>query len=167
MDENRPLDAAQEHAWLALLKGHPLLVNHLDAGLRERSNLSLIDYGILAELAQTPERRLLMAALARSVVYSRSGLTRLVDGLESRGLVIRERLATDRRSWYVILTDEGLTALEQARPHYLADVSDHFVSLITPEQVKAIASAFGAVIADLAPDHEELRKYHPDSENSP
>ncbi|MET8976382.1 MarR family transcriptional regulator [Streptomyces sp. NPDC004539] len=161
MEDKSTLDAEQERAWLALLKGHPLLVNHLDAGLREHAGLSLIDYGMLATLWEAPERRLTMAALARSVVYSRSGLTRLVDGLESRGLVVRERLATDRRSWYVVLTDAGLKAFEDARPRYLADVRDHFVALITPAQLKAVAAAYGAVIADLAPDHEELRQYHP------
>ncbi|MEU4160403.1 MarR family transcriptional regulator [Actinoplanes sp. NPDC026670] len=150
-----------EHAFLTLLKGHPLLVNHLDAALRKDAELSLIEYGMLVTLSEAPERRLTMAELARAVVYSRSGLTTLVDSLERRGLIVRERSQTDRRSWYTTLTDDGLTARRAAEPVYTGFLHDHVLAHLTPERAEAIAAVYGAVIADLAPDWPELRQYHP------
>lgn len=45
--------------------------------------------------------------LADAVGNSPSAMTRLVDGLERRGWVSRERSAEDRRRVDVLLTDEG------------------------------------------------------------
>lgn len=155
------LDLGREHAWRALLKGHALLVARLDADLREQSGMSLIDYDVLVQLSEAAERRLAMAELARAVVYSRSGLTRLVDSLERRGWVARVRSSTDRRSWYAVATDDGLAALEAAWPVHAGGVRDHFAAHTDPEQARTISRVFGAVIADLAPDADELRHYHP------
>lgn len=124
--------------------------------------MSLIDYDVLVQLSEAPGRRLPMAELARAVVYSRSGLTRLVDSLERRGLVTRERSTSDRRSWYAVLTHDGLTALADAWPVHAAGVRDHFAAHTSPDQARTLATVFGSVIAELAPDHEELRHYHPD-----
>jgi len=160
------LDADREHAWRATLKGHALLVARLDADLREHAEMSLIDYDVLVQLSEAPDRRLPMAELARAVVYSRSGLTRLVDSLERRGLVTRERSSSDRRSWYTVLTGRGLESLENAWPVHAAGVRDHFAAHTSPEQARALAAVFGSVIAELAPGSRELRHYHPDGRDT-
>jgi DNA-binding MarR family transcriptional regulator len=160
------LDADREHAWRAVLKGHALLVARLDADLREHAEMSLIDYDVLVQLSEAPERRLPMAELARAVVYSRSGLTRLVDSLERRGLVTRERSSSDRRSWYTVLTDRGLDALEDAWLVHAAGVRDHFAAHTSPEQARTLATVFGSVIAELAPSSTELRHYHPEGRDT-
>ncbi|GAA2093765.1 MarR family transcriptional regulator [Kitasatospora saccharophila] len=155
------LDTASEHAWRAVLKGHALLVARLDADLRAHAGMALIDYDVLVQLSEAPRRRLPMADLARAMVYSRSGLTRLVDSLERRSLVTREHNSTDRRSWYAVLTGQGLAALEAAWPVHAAGVRAHFAAHADPGQARAISAVFGAVIADLAPDAAELRHFHP------
>jgi DNA-binding MarR family transcriptional regulator len=159
--EETLLDADRERAWRAMLKGHALLVGRLDADLRAHVDMSLIDYDILVQLSESPQRRLPMAELARAVVYSRSGLTRLVDSLETRGLIARERSSSDRRSWYAVLTDDGLTALRDAWPVHAAGVKDHFAAHTSPAQARTLAKVFGSVIANLAPDDQTLRHYHP------
>jgi DNA-binding MarR family transcriptional regulator len=155
--EKKFLDADREHAWRVLLKGHALLMVRLDADLREHAGISLIDYDVMVQLSESPERRLPMAELARAVVYSRSGLTRLVDSLERRGLVMRERSSSDRRSWYTVLTDDGLAALEYAWPVHGVGVRDHFAVHASTAQARALTAVFGSVIAELAPDSKELR----------
>jgi len=165
-DENF-LTAEREHAWRAVLKGQALLVNRLDADLRAHTDLSLIDYDVLVQLSEAPERRLPMADLAQAVVYSRSGLTRLVDSLQRRGLVTREHSSSDRRSWYAALTDTGLAKLQNAWPVHAAGVRDHFGAHTTPEQARTLATVFGSVIADLAPDNKELSHFHPNRPDTP
>ncbi len=162
MAEENFLDADRERAWRAVLKGYALLAARLDADLRTHADMSLIDYDVLVQLSEAPQRRLPMAGLARAVVYSRSGLTRLIDSLESRGLVARERSGSDRRSWYAVLTDDGLKALRDAWPMHAARVRDHFAAHTSPAQARTLAKVFGSIIADLAPDDQTLRHYHPD-----
>jgi DNA-binding MarR family transcriptional regulator len=161
------LDPDREHAWRALLKGHALLVARLDAELREQADMSLIDYDALVQLSEAPDRRLPMAELARAVVYSRSGLTRLVDSLERRGLVARERSSSDRRSWYTVLTDHGLAELEDAWRVHATGVKDHFAAHTSTEQARTLAAVFGSVISELAPESKELRHYHPTGQDAP
>lgn len=60
-------------------------------------------------------RGLTCAALARDLAHDKGAMTRLVDALEERGLLIRERNAGDRRVFDLALTDAGRTAAEQGR----------------------------------------------------
>lgn len=156
MDKDPGLGTAHDRAWRALLKGHALLVGRLDADLRARAGMSLIDYDVLVQLSESPRRRLAMAELADAVVYSRSGLTRLVDTLERRGWVVRERDQNDRRYWYAVLTPDGLAALEAAWPVHVAGVRAHFAAHAGEDQARTISAVFGQVIADLAPQLRHL-----------
>ena len=55
----------------------------------------------------TPRR---MGDLARHMQVLPSTLTMLADGLETKGLVIRQRDPADRRAWLLELTDQGRAA---------------------------------------------------------
>lgn len=61
------------------------------------------------------DRGLTCAALARDMAHDRGAMTRLVDGLEERGLLRRERNAQDRRVLDLALTDAGRDAAERGR----------------------------------------------------
>lgn len=59
-------------------------------------------------------------ALAKAVHLSRPTLTGILDRLERRGLISRDRDQRDRRSWSVRVTPAGHTILEQT-PSLLQD----------------------------------------------
>lgn len=46
--------------------------------------MTLLTYDALVQLSEAPDRRLYMKDLAAALVYSASGLTRIVDGLEQQ-----------------------------------------------------------------------------------
>ena len=54
-----------------------------------------------------------MNELAERILYSKSGLTRVVDRLEDAGLVRRVRPENDRRSILVVLTDQGRAMIDR------------------------------------------------------
>ena len=54
------------------------------------------------------------SALARHIVVSQATVTRIIDRLEQRGLVRRDKSSTDRRVINVSLTDSGRIKLEAA-----------------------------------------------------
>jgi DNA-binding MarR family transcriptional regulator len=59
-----------------------------------------------------------MAELAERLLFTRSGVTRLVDRLERDGLVERNDCDHDGRGVYAILTEKGFVTFEAAAgPH--------------------------------------------------
>ena len=62
---------------------------------------------LLLRLREAPEQRLRVADVSRALRLSKSGVTRLVDRLAERGLVMRAFCFSDRRVVYAGLTDEG------------------------------------------------------------
>ena len=61
-------------------------------------------HDVLAALDATPEGRMRIHELAEAIVFSRSGLSRLLDRLEREELLRRERSSNDRRGAYAVLT---------------------------------------------------------------
>ena len=74
-----PLELA---AWGGMLRAHASLVRQLDRELEAETGLPLTQYEVLLHLAAAPDQRLRMSELARTVLLSQSGVTRLVDRLE-------------------------------------------------------------------------------------
>ncbi len=138
-----------EQAWRHYLRAHALLIRRLDADLRREHDLTLTTYDALVQLSEAPQRRLVMKDLADALVYSASGLTRLVDGLERAGLARREVDPANRRSTFVILTGHGQEVLEAAWPTHAAGVRRHFADHASEEQAAVLRDVFGAVRAEL------------------
>jgi DNA-binding MarR family transcriptional regulator len=132
-------------AWEAFLVAHRRLVDRLGAELAAEQGLSLTSYDVLVNLAAAENGRQRMVDLAQSVVLTPSGLTRLVDRLESGGLVQRERCETDKRSWYVVLTPEGRARLLAAAPVHLRGVEEHFASHLSEAEAEIIAATLSRV----------------------
>ena len=98
-----------------------------------------------------PDRRLRLHELARKVVLSRSGLTRLVDRLEAEGLLRREQAISDRRGAYAVLTDKGYQALRSAWPVYAAEIERRFGRHLSSAQARDLA----ALLAGIARAHDQ------------
>ena len=61
------------------------------------------------------------AELARAMDIDTGAMTRMLDRLEAKGLVVRTRSASDRRVVHLELTGDGVKAA-QAIPHVIAEV---------------------------------------------
>jgi len=74
-----------------------------------------------------------VASLARDLETDPASMTRVLDRLEAKGLVARERSTTDRRVVQLALTPEGQAVAAQVPP-VLADVLNGHLSDFTPEE---------------------------------
>ena len=72
--------------------------------------------------------------IARQVLLTASGITRLLDGLERCGLVGKRACASDARVSYAVLTEEGLRKVEEARCSHHADIDELFGAALSPEE---------------------------------
>jgi DNA-binding MarR family transcriptional regulator len=105
------------------------------------AGLSASDFEVLLRLARSPGERLRMTDLATQAALSTSGVTRVVDRLESRGLVRRETCASDRRGSYAALTEAGRTVLTGVVSEHVRDIDRWFTGLLDAGQLDALLGA--------------------------
>ena len=74
-------------------------------------------------------------------MFTRSGLTRLIDRIEAAGLVRREAVQGDRRGVRVLLTDEGRRRHDQAFIDHNQMIERVFGQRLTEPQLRAVADA--------------------------
>src|SRR3954471_15807310 len=97
MTANNCTGESEIRTWVRFVAAHSAITRELEAQLMGAHGLTLSDYDVLVQLARAPERRLRNIELANAIVLTRSGVTRLVDGLERDGLVMRASCPSDKR----------------------------------------------------------------------
>lgn len=127
--------------WRLYLETSLALIDVLGAEFERDTGLTFQTYDVLVHLEDDPDG-LRMNELADRILYSKSGLTRVVDRLERAGYVKRVVPEKDRRSIFVALTDEGRAAMEAARVHHRHGIQEHFASHLSDADFKALERAF-------------------------
>jgi DNA-binding MarR family transcriptional regulator len=130
-------------AWLRFLRAHAAITRELSSRLEALHGLTLSDFDVLVQLYHAPERRMRRIDIARSVLLTASGITRLLDGLESCGYVDKERCETDARVTYAVLTEAGAKKFEAALESHGADIDELFGSRFEPDERKQLAELLG------------------------
>jgi DNA-binding MarR family transcriptional regulator len=130
-------------AWVRFLRAHAALTRELSSRLEALHELTLSDFDVLVQLYYAEGRRMRRIDLARSVLLTASGITRLLDGLESCGLVAKERCASDARVTYAVLTKAGVKKMEEARDSHLADIEELFGSRFSRAEREQLAELLG------------------------
>ena len=138
-------ETEQMGAWESVIRTVGSLLKTFEQELQTAEGLPLAWYDVLIQLSEAPEGQLRMQALADTVILSRSGLTRLIDRMESAGLVRREPCEEDRRGYYAILTGQGRQVFEQAKPFHEKGIHEHFTRHLDESDLQAIAAAFAKV----------------------
>ncbi|MBE1486188.1 DNA-binding MarR family transcriptional regulator [Plantactinospora soyae] len=111
------------------------LVMEVHAGLAarfaaqfEEHDLSSVEFEVLMRLARSPQHELRMTDLAAQTSLSTSGVTRVVDRMERDGLLCRRACPSDRRSAYAVVTESGMTRLDETLPGHIQLIEDWFIS---------------------------------------
>ena len=133
-------------AWISFLRAHSSLTRELSGRLEAAHGLTLNDYDCMVQLAYAPERSLRRVDLARSVLLSPSGITRLLDGLEREGWVEKKSCESDARVTYAHMTEAGLAKFKAARKTHLADIEETFGSRFTADELAAVSSLLGRLL---------------------
>jgi DNA-binding MarR family transcriptional regulator len=141
------LDEQRLRAWRTFLTLHAVLIERIERELVETDVMPLGWYDVLLALAEAPDRRLRMHELAQAIVLSRSGLTRLVDRLETAGLLHRQPASGDRRGAFAVLTEEGLAALRRTWPVYAQGIAQHFACYLSDEEAQMLTEVFQRMLS--------------------
>ncbi len=145
--------AHPEHldAWRSLLEVHAVVLAVLEDEMRREHGLSLAEYEVLLCLAQAPGRRMRMQELARDLLITQSGVTRLVERMERAGLVARRPAEDDGRGTLATITEAGLRKFRRAAPTHLRGIREHFLRPLSPGEVGVIGEAMRKVLAARGP----------------
>ncbi|TDK48781.1 MarR family winged helix-turn-helix transcriptional regulator [Antarcticimicrobium luteum] len=108
-------------------------------------NLTPVQYAALSAIRNHPG--IDQATVAGLVAYDRATLGKVIDRLDSRGLVRRTISRNDRRAKELALTAEGAALLAEARPHVAALQSDILAGLDAQEAETFLALLKKATMA--------------------
>jgi DNA-binding MarR family transcriptional regulator len=137
------LEGSGLDAWRSFLQSHASILRALDAELVADHGLTARDYEVLLYLAQAPDRKLAMSALAERTMLTRSGITRLVDGLVQAGFVERIACPQDARVSYASLTAAGYNKLREAGRTHVASINRLFLSNYSSDEIEQLAALLG------------------------
>lgn len=158
--DTRGLSTEEMAAWIRLVGVVELLPNVLDTQLRRDAGLTHFEYYALAMISEAPDRTLRMTALARQTNATLPRLSHVVRRLEHRGLVERFPCPQDARATNVRLTDAGWATVRKTAPGHVANVREHVIDALSPQQITELAGIAEAILGRLDPDGTMAAVHH-------
>lgn len=98
-------------------------------------NLTISQFGIIETLYHIGPQN--QRDLGSRILKSGGNITLVIDNLEKRGLVIREKDPRDRRAMIISLTEEGESFIKDFFPEHLKSIVEEF-SVLSPEELKEL-----------------------------
>jgi DNA-binding MarR family transcriptional regulator len=147
---NAGTDAEPLAVWSTLVAVYQGVLHDIVSILGEQGGMDSGVFSALAYLERAdPPHRMAMSELQRQLHprYSQPGLSRLVQRMESEGLVERRRDPIDGRAAILVSTRAGRAAYARANAVYTAAVHEHFGRHLTRSESTDLADALARVVA--------------------
>lgn len=122
LQQSRPFRSESQEATISLLRTASV-VGRRFSRVVEPHSISLAQYNVLRILRGAGEEGLPTLAIRDRMIEEGSTVTRLLDKLETAGLVNRSRCRPDRRQVLCTITETGLELLTKLDPQI--DAADH------------------------------------------
>lgn len=126
--EVRALDA-----YIKLMRAAETVTARLNRNLTA-VNLTISQFGVLEALYH--KGPLCQRDIAKKILKSTGNITMVIDNLEKRGLVRRERAADDRRYITIYLTENGTQLIAELFPRHAVTIADEMGALTAGEQTE-------------------------------
>jgi DNA-binding MarR family transcriptional regulator len=137
--QGKPFKSLGQEAAIDLLRTADVVRRRLGGALAAHG-ITGPQYNVLRILRGAGKEGLCTLAVAHRLIERAPGITRMLDRLEARGWVRRERSATDRREVRCYLTAAGSALLAE---------TDGVVELLDSETVTALTEAEGRQLIQL------------------
>jgi MarR family 2-MHQ and catechol resistance regulon transcriptional repressor len=134
-----------------LLGAHATLTRQLSAQLVEEHGLTMSEYEVLFLLSREPDNSMRRIDLSREVRLSPSGVTRMLDRMETTGLVEKGSCSKDARVTYAVLTDTGMKKLKECSPDHFSAIERLIGERLTEEEIESLSELLGR-LSDLNDD---------------
>lgn len=136
--------------------------------VNEQSKTTASDTGLtgsqlwaLKALYEEVGKQTTVSALADRICLNSSTVVRLLDGLEQRAFVQRERAMSDRRRVYVRLTEKGCRLIRES-PEVGQTILSNSLNTLSENKLQAIASGLNQLITII----DSQKKQHEKQDSS-
>lgn len=130
----RPEDHKNElRLWLRLFSCKALIENEIRRRLRDRFDITLPRFDLMAQLDKAPGG-MKLGELSQRLMVSNGNITGLVDRLLVQGLLDRQPAPNDRRAQFVKLTAEGRRSFRAMAAAHEAWIAEIFADLTAAER---------------------------------
>ena len=138
------LTPAELLAWRGVLEVQSIILPALEADLRQKRGLTLSEFDVLYQLWRMPDKQRRMVDLARALLVTAGGVTRIVSRLEGRGLVERVS-ANGRQAVLTRLTTRGERELQAAMDVHFEGVRRMFIRYLSPADIEHIVGLWSHI----------------------
>jgi DNA-binding MarR family transcriptional regulator len=116
--------------------------------------ISSAQFIVIAMLAGSSEP-MSASDLCKGISYDAGAMTRMLDRLETKALIRRNRSSQDRRLTYLELTEEGLAVYPRMREISMA-VANHFLRGFTRTEARQLEGLLGRMFENSQVDAEPV-----------
>ncbi|WP_432753853.1 MarR family winged helix-turn-helix transcriptional regulator [Streptomyces sp. JL2001] len=136
-----------DYAFYGLVWAGTVMTDRVDRALVKAHNLPVSWFEVMLWLASSPDP-VPASVLGNSTLLSRSQVSRVVDALQTRGLVTRTPSARDARSVEVSLTEEGRRVFAEADATRREALGRVFTELLDERDLEALAAVWRKLKAE-------------------
>lgn len=127
-------------------------LRRLFRAINEQSKFAVYDSGLTGSqlwalnlLFEEIGQKSTISNLARRMCLNSSTVVRLLDGLEAKGFVQRERSVNDRRIVYAGLTEQGIALIRQS-PGVAQNLLANGLKMLSENRLQSIASSLAKLV---------------------
>ena len=125
-------------AWAKLVRIQTLLLNKINNSLKEAGLPPLAWYDVLLELERSGRDGLRQYEIGTKILLPKHNLSRLIDRLETEGLVERQACPEDGRGNIVRISPAGVSMRKTMWPVYGAELYASIERKLEPEKLTAL-----------------------------
>jgi len=134
----------EDRLFVAILKSADFLAQEAEQ-LIKTHNLTMAQYNVLRILRGSEPAGMLCRGISERMISRDPDMTRLLDRMESRGLITRERQKDDRRVIVTRITAEGLASLKKL-DQPVRELHKRQFTHMKPTRIKALAELLEDVV---------------------
>lgn len=137
--------SARQEAAIRLLQAADLVHRRM-AAVIEPYGVTIQQYNVLRILRGAGQPLPILEIASRMIEHA-PGITRLLDRLQAKNLVVRERSSEDRRINRCSITDEGLTLLA-SMDAAVDEVDEAAIGPLPPDDVEQLLRLLRAILSE-------------------
>jgi DNA-binding MarR family transcriptional regulator len=150
IQQTKPFSSVSQEGILALFLAADAVRRTFSQLIEEHVGLTLQQYNVLRILRGAGEQGLPTLEIPERMIEQAPGITRLVDRLEQKKWVERERSAEDRRQVICRITKSGLALLERVDQH-VAGKDDEALAMLTKSEQRELIELLNRIRAGHRP----------------
>lgn len=133
-------------AWIQLHRAQRILLEKVEQAFKDAGLPPLAWYDVLFELSQEKSSGLRQYEIGERILLSKYSLSRLLDRLETKGLVERHACEEDGRGNRIKITGEGVELMKRIWPVYRKSIQEKFGSKLSSEELIELGGTLSKIL---------------------